>query len=97
MIDGPQLVVHTHGIEISAPRGMMLESRTLFLDARKATMWVDEVGFGGTPLHRKKCIRLVGGTPQDAQIEVALSPDTDFDQTWQALIDAGVRPKTPAT
>ena len=93
---GPQLIVRTHAVEISAPQGMILDSRTLFLDARKATMWADEVGWGGTPLNRKRCIRLTGGTPQDGQIDVALSPHDDFNGAWHALIQAGVQPQSSA-
>lgn len=88
---GPSIVVHTQGVEISAPQGMMLENRHLVLPAERATMRLDRVGWAGTPLGRRKCIR-ISGRDRDRPIEVAISPESDINETWQALIDSGFMP-----
>jgi hypothetical protein len=85
---GPQLLVRTRGIEISASQGMVLESRAVFLTAEKASMTVDLVGWAGTPLGKRECIRLRGH--EGCGVDLAISPDMGIDQAWQALIDAGV-------
>lgn len=86
---GPRLVVRTRGIEVSAPHGMMLERRSFLFSAETATMWRDRVGWAGTRLGRKDCIRLQFG---DA-VELALTPDSGVEEAWEALIQAGVRPE----
>lgn len=86
---GPQLLVRTRGIEISAPQGMVLESRAVFLTAEKASMTVEHVGWAGTPFGKRQCIRL-RGHDEGCGVDLAISPDTGIDQAWQALIDAGV-------
>jgi hypothetical protein len=63
---GPRLVVRTRGIEVSAPQGMMLERRSFFFSAETATMWRDRVGWAGTALGRKECIRLQFGESRRA-------------------------------
>jgi hypothetical protein len=91
---GPQMIVRTRGIEVSAPRGMVLESRALFLNAEKASMWVDRVGWAGTPFGRKDCIRLCGHD-EGSRVDLALTPDTGIAETWQALLTAGAQQKPP--
>jgi hypothetical protein len=85
---GPRLVVRTRGIEVSAPQGMLLERRSFFFSAEAATMWRDRIGWAGTPLGRRDCIRLQFGDP----VELALTPELGVEEAWQALISAGVRP-----
>ena len=53
-------------------------------------MWHDRIGWAGTPLGRKDCIRL----RFDGPIELALTPDSGVEEAWQALVNAGVRPLT---
>jgi hypothetical protein len=88
---GPTMTIRARGIEVSAPQGMVLESRSVFISAEKATMSIDSVGWAGTPVGRRKCVRLLGHDPGCA-VDLAISPDADFDEAWQALIDAGVQP-----
>ena len=88
--DVPRLVVRTRGIEVSAPQGMLLERRSFFFSAEAATMWRDRIGWAGTPLGRRDCIRLRFDDP----IELALTPDSGVEEAWQALVNAGVRPVT---
>jgi hypothetical protein len=89
---GPQLLVRTRGIEVSAPQGMVLESRAVFLTAEKASMTVDRVGWAGTPLGKRDCIRLKGHD-EGCGVDLAISPETGIDPAWQALVDAGVHPE----
>jgi hypothetical protein len=88
---GPQLSVHTSGIEVSAPQGMMLDSRTVYFKGPESRMWIDKVGWAGTPLGRKECIRLCGWEDGTA-VDLALYPDAGIEQTWSAFLTAGVVP-----
>jgi len=86
---GPVVSVHTCGIEVSAPQGMMLDSRTVYFRADETRMWIDKVGWAGTPLDRKECIRLRAGEGGDT-VDLALYPDAGIEPTWQAFLSAGV-------
>src|SRR5215469_1656202 len=86
---GPRLLVRAGAIEVRAPQGMMLDSRDICLRAGTARMWRDEVGWAGTALGRRECIRLVG-RDETAEVELALSPLSDFEEVWAALRLAGI-------
>jgi hypothetical protein len=88
---GPVVSVHTRGIEVSAPQGMQLDSRTVYFKGDESRMWVDHVGWAGTPLGRRECIRLCAGGHGRA-VDLALYPDAGIEQTWKALVAAGVVP-----
>ena len=83
--------VHESGIEVSMPQGMILESRTIFFSGPESKMWMDKVGWGGTFLLRKECIRLCSGEGRNA-LDLALTPDAGIQATWQALLAARVDP-----
>jgi hypothetical protein len=87
---GPQLILRDQALEVSAPQGMMLESRDIFLATDYVTMWRDRVGWAGTPLDRRECIRL---RSDHEAVEVAVSPDSGIEGTWNALLQVGVRPR----
>jgi len=86
---GPRLVIRDGAIEIRAPQGMVLDSRDICLRADTARMWRDEVGWAGTALGRRQCIHLVG-RDETAEVELALSPLSNFDEAWAALRRAGI-------
>ena len=52
-------------------------------------MWRDEVGWAGTALGRRECIHLVG-RDETAEVELALSPLSNFEEVWAALRRAGI-------
>jgi hypothetical protein len=85
---GPRLLIRAGAIEVRAPQGMMLDSRDICLRADTARMWRDEVGWAGTALDRRECIHLVG-RDESAEVELALSPFSDFEDVWAALRQAG--------
>lgn len=87
---GPHMIVRTLGIDVSAPQGMVLASRAIYMTAAKAYMSVDNVGWAGTRFGRRECIRLIG---KDAgcEVDLAIIPDSDFKLAWKALVDAGVQ------
>ena len=81
-----------HSVELSAPQGTMLESRTIVFPAETATMWHDRVGWAGLPLGRKGCIRI--HVPRGRRwIEVAIIPVEGVEAAWQALQRVGVQVK----
>lgn len=89
---GPRLVVRQQSVEVSAPQGMMLESRTIVFPTETATMWLDRVGWAGLPLGRKDCIRI--HVPRGRLwIEVAITPDEGIEAPWQSLQRVGVQVK----
>lgn len=93
---GPRLVVRQQSVEVSAPQGMMLESRTIVFPAGSATMWLDQVGWAGLPLGRKDCIRI--RVPRRRHwIEVAITPVEGVEAAWQALQRVGVQVKKAAS
>jgi hypothetical protein len=68
---------------------MVLDSRDICLRADTARMWRDEVGWAGTGLGRRECIRLVG-RDETGEVELALSPLSGFGEVWAALGQAGI-------
>lgn len=72
---------------------MILESRILYFDAARTRMWRDSVGWGGTPIARKACIRLLSGEGR-LRIDVALTPEVGIEAAWLALQEAGVAEST---
>ena len=86
---GPVLVVRPGWFEVSAPQGMMMESRHLLIRSEGALMWFDKVGWAGTPFDRKECIH-VAGRDRKGNVEMALSPVGEMQEAWQALLESGV-------
>jgi hypothetical protein len=86
---GPRLLVRAGAIEVRAPQGTVLDSRDICLRADTARMWRDEVGWAGTGLGRRECIRLVG-RDETGEVELALSPLPGFGEVWAALGQAGI-------
>ncbi len=86
---GPRLLIRAGAIEVRAPQGMMLDSRDICLRAETARMWRDEVGWAGSALGRRECIHLVG-RDETAEVELALSPLSNFEEVWAALGQAGI-------
>jgi hypothetical protein len=89
---GPLLVVRRGGVEVVAPQGMMAASRDVCFRADTAEMWKDNMGLLGGPLRRKDCIRL-RGRDETGFVEFALTPESGIEAAWQALAEAGVRPR----
>jgi len=85
---GPRLLVRAGAIEVRAPQGMILDSRDICLRADTTRMWRDEVGWAGSALGRRECIHLVG-RDETGEVELALSPLSDFEEVWAALRRAG--------
>jgi len=89
---GAQMVVRTSGIELSlAPPVGLYMNTEWFLPAEGSTMFIDHIGWGGTPIAKRECIRLSG---HDASrlVEAAISPRGPIGEAWQALLRAGVQP-----
>jgi hypothetical protein len=86
---GPRLLIRAGAIEVRAPQGMMLDSRDICLRADTARMWRDQVGWAGSALGRRECIHLVG-RDETAEVELALSPLSNFEEVWAALRRAGI-------
>ena len=90
---GAQLTIRRESVEVSAPQGMLLETRTIVFPASTATMKRDRVGWAGTPFGRKNCIRI--HLPQRRRwIEIALTPEKAIEEVWRALSEAGVQVKS---
>ena len=90
---GPLLVVRPGSFEISAPQGTMLESRDLVVQSDGAKMWLDRIGWAGTPFDRKECIHVAGRDQRGHGIDLALSPQDGMDGARQALLTCGVTPR----
>jgi hypothetical protein len=89
---GAQMVVRTSGIELSlAPPVGRYMSTGWFLPAEGSTMFVDHIGWGGTPIAKRECIRL-SGHDANGLVEAAISPSGPIGEAWQALLLAGVQP-----
>jgi len=86
---GPRLLIRHGAIEVRAPQGMMQDSRDICLRVDTARMWRDKVGWAGTALGRRECIHLVG-RDETAEVELALSPVSNFEEVWAALRRAGI-------
>jgi hypothetical protein len=90
---GPQLVVREESLEVIAPQAMMLESRDILVPTSSATMWIDRVGWAGTPIGRRECIRLLGNLGR-GKVELAISPAGGTSDAWIALARAGVKERS---
>jgi len=86
---GAVLIVRRESVEVVASQGMLLESRDILISAPNATMSLDKIGWAGSPIDKKECIRIVGHTGR-RRMELAVTPDTGLQEAWQALLDAGV-------
>jgi hypothetical protein len=86
---GPRLLIRAGAIEVRAPQGMVLDSRDICLRAGTTRMWRDEAGWAGSALGRRECIHLIG-RDETAEVELALSPLSDFEDVWAALRRAGI-------
>jgi hypothetical protein len=84
---GPMLIVRQSSVEVSAPKGWILESRCYVFRGSQAAMSRDRIGWGGTPLFKKDCIRLA----LDSNARLAVTPHGDIDEAWTQLATAGVR------
>lgn len=91
---GPRLLIRAGAIEVRAPQGMVFDSRDICLRADTARMWRDEVGWAGSALGRRECIHLAG-RDETAQVELALSPLSNFEEVWAALRQAGIAAASP--
>jgi len=87
---GPQLVVRATSFEVSAPQGMLLESRRFVIQSHDAVMRRDWIGWAGTPVNRKRCIHVAARDQKGRRIELALTPDDGLENAWKALLDSGV-------
>ena len=87
------LIVRRGSVEVSAPQGMLLESRCYVFRGPQATMSRDRIGWAGTPLFKKDCIRL----KLDSKAQLAVTPRGDIDEAWKQLARAGVRTTDPAS
>jgi hypothetical protein len=85
---GAQMVVRTSGIELSLVGGI---GGGWFLPAEGSTMFVDHIGWGGTTIAERECIRL-SGHDASGLVEAAISPRRPIGEAWQALLRAGVQP-----
>ena len=70
----------------------MLASWDIVIQSEGATMWLDKVGWAGTPFDRKDCIHVAGRDQRGRRIELALSPRDGLQEAWRALLDSGVTP-----
>jgi hypothetical protein len=92
---GARLVVHGGGIEATIGRADGLISGN-FMRASDATMWRDRVGWAGTFIGKRDCIRLHGFDSRTMR-DWAVSPrGTSIDEVWQALLAVGVTPTEPS-
>jgi hypothetical protein len=89
---GPHLIVRTASVEISLPllSGRFTPPGSL-LRAGEASMWIEEIQDPGSSAGKTKWIRLLG-EDDEGKIELAVNPESSFDDTWQALLNAGVSP-----
>ena len=83
------LLIRAGAIEVRAAQGMVLDSRDICLRADTARMWRDGVGWAGSALGRRECIHLLG-RDETAEVELALSPVSNFKEAWAALRQAGI-------
>jgi hypothetical protein len=55
-------------------------------------MWLDRIGWAGTPFDRKLCIHIDGLDQKHRRLELALTPETELQEAWDALVTCGVHP-----
>jgi hypothetical protein len=87
---GPQVNVWSRGLEVIAPQGMMLEPRHVLVASRGATMHIDEIGWAGMPVRKRRCISVLARDRRGFPYRIAITPQGDIDATWRALIAAGM-------
>jgi hypothetical protein len=90
-----QLLIRSNELEVS-----LAGSRTglgdilgvsRYLHANETRMWIDKVGWMGTSIERNTCIRL-SGKDANGPVELAIRPDAEIGEVWNALQRAGVWP-----
>jgi hypothetical protein len=84
---GPSLIVRRSSVEIVAPQGMRLESRSYIFPANEAVMRRGRIGLLGFPVRQRDCLRI----RLDDGTQFAVNPDGDLSEAWNALLAAGVR------
>jgi hypothetical protein len=87
---GAQLLVRGAGIEVSlAPPIGRFMSAERFFNACETTMRLDRIGWSGTPIGKRDCIRLEG-IDATGKVELAVSPvGASIQDAWNALLSAG--------
>jgi hypothetical protein len=87
---GPQVHVRERAVQVVAPQGMLLETRNVSITTGSATATVQRIGWAGTALGKRECIRLAGVDQRGRRWEFAISPSDGLDPTLRALAAAGV-------
>jgi hypothetical protein len=80
-----------HSFEVSAPQGWIGDSRDLVVESSSATMWLDRIGWAGTPFDRKNSIHIAAEDQTGRRVELALTPDAGLQVLWDALVTAGIQ------
>jgi hypothetical protein len=86
---GPELEVGSRAIRVSAPQGMMFESRNFSFLTSDTVMWRENFGLLGLPILRRDFIRL-SVSNQRRKSDFAIQTSDDTDVVWAALVRAGV-------
>jgi hypothetical protein len=86
-----RLVVHGGGIEVTIGRGDGFISGNL-MRVSDATMWRDRIGWGGSFIRKRDCIRLHGFNGRTTSDWAVTPRETSLDEVWQALLVVGVTP-----
>lgn len=92
---GARLVVHMGGLEASIGSANVLVSGN-FMRTSDATMWRDRLGWQGTAVGRRECIRLHGFDGRRVRDWAVFPRGSSIEEVWQALLGAGVKPANPA-
>lgn len=92
---GVQSLIRGQGVEVSlVPPLDRVVSTAEFLRAEGITMWMDRIGWAGSPIAKRDCIRL-DGADLNGKVKLAVSPrDVPIEEAWNALIAAGATPIT---
>jgi hypothetical protein len=92
-LTGVQFLIRGQGVEVSlVPPMDRIVSTAEFLRADGITMWIDRIGWAGSPVAKQDCIRL-DGMDLNGKVELAISPrDLPIEDAWSALLDAGATP-----
>lgn len=92
---GAQLVIHVNGLQATIGRtGDGLLSGN-FMRSSDATMWREQIGWGGTSVGERDCIRLHGFDGHGTRDWAVTPRGASVDDVWKALLDAGVTPSDP--
>jgi hypothetical protein len=81
--------VGSRAIRVSAPQGMMFESRNFSFLTSDTVMWRENFGLLGLPILRRDFIRL-SVSNQRRKSDFAIQTSDDTDVVWAALVRAGV-------